>query len=72
MPSMQKQYVNYLQEFLTFEYNKHFSLKEIQQLGVIPEEILLNIRPGMIVKCFQYKAYGKSIIGEQDQPKECP
>ena len=45
-------------------------MEEIQQPGAISRELLLGIRPE-IVKWFQYKAYGKSIIGEQDRPKEC-
>ena len=71
MPGTSKQYAKYLQEFLSFGYDEQFSLEEIQQQGHIPKELLLSIRPEKIVEWFQYKAYGKSNIGEQDQPKGC-
>ena len=71
MPGTSKWYAKYLQEFLSFGYDEQFSLEEIQQPGAIPKELLLSIRPEKIVEWFQYKAYGKSNIGEQDWPKEC-
>ncbi len=71
MPGTSKRYAKYLQEFLAFGYNQHFSLEEIRQPGAVPRDLLLSIRPEKIVEWFQYKAYGKAIIGEEDQPKEC-
>lgn len=71
MPGTSKRYAKYLQEFLAFGYNEHFSLEEIWQPGAVPRDLLLSIRPEKIVEWFQYKAYGKAIIGEEDRPKEC-
>ncbi len=68
---MSKQYAKHLQEFVAFGYNQHFLFEEIHQPGAIPRDLLLSIKPEKIVEWFQYKAYRKSIIGEEDQPKEC-
>ena len=71
MPGASKQNAKYLQEFFSFGYDEQFSLEEIQHSGAILKELLLSIRPEKIVEWFQYNAYGKSNIGEQDRPKEC-
>ena len=39
--------------------------------GAVPEELLLRIKPEMIVEWFQFKAYGKARIGQEDRPMEC-
>ena len=63
---MKKRYASCMKDFLQY-HGSVFSIDEVIAQN-IPDDVLMNITPRMIVDYFQYKAYGSCSPGDEDRP----